>query len=87
MGLKLSDIQINFCIEILPKFHYPLVECMGRQKQLTLKTPIFGNFWGSEVVGSSSDQKNIGAKFTHLDIPSWCKEFFVMRHNLGHPSE
>ena len=29
-------------------------------------------------------QKNIGAKFIHLYIPSLCMEFFVMRHNLGH---
>ena len=26
--------------------------------------------------------KNIGAQFTHLYIPSLCKEFFVMRHNI-----
>ena len=57
-----------------------------RTKLSTLKTLIFANFWGPEVVGSSSCQKNIGAKFTHLYIPSLCKEFFVMRHNLGHPS-
>jgi hypothetical protein len=36
------------------------------------------------VVRSSCYQKNIGAEFTHLYIPSLCKEFFVMRHNLGH---
>ena len=56
-----------------------------RTKLSTLKTLIFANFWGPEVVGSSLYQKNIGAKFTHLYIPSLCKEFFVMRHNLGHP--
>ena len=55
-----------------------------RTKLSTLKTLIFANFWGPEVVGSSSYQKNIGAKFTHLYIPSLCKEFIVMRHNLGH---
>ena len=48
--------------------------------------PIFENFRGPEVSGSSSYQKNIGAKFTYLYIPSLCKEFFVMRHNLGHPN-
>ena len=57
-----------------------------RTKLSNLKTLIFANFWGPEVVGSSSYQKNIGAKFTHLYIPSLCKEFFVMRHNLGHPN-
>ena len=46
---------------------------------------IFANFWDQEVVGSNTYQKNIGAKFTHLYIPSLCKEFFVMRQNLGHP--
>ena len=25
-----------------------------------------------------------GAQFTHLHIPSLCKEFFEMRHNIGH---
>ena len=29
-------------------------------------------------------QKSIGTEFTHLNIPSLCKEFFVMRHNIGH---
>ena len=29
----------------------------------------------------------IGAKFTHLYIPSLCKEFIVMRHNIGHSTE
>ena len=29
-------------------------------------------------------QKIIGAHFTHLHIPSMCKEFLVMCHNLGH---
>ena len=48
---------------------------------------IFANFWGPEVVGSSSYQKNIGAQFTHLHVPSLCKEFFMMRHNIGHSSE
>ena len=38
---------------------------MGRRKYLTFKTLIFGNFWGPEVVGSNSYQKNIGVKFTH----------------------
>ena len=57
-----------------------------RTKLSTLKTLIFSNFWGPEVVGCSSCQKNIGAKFTHLYIPSLCKEFVVMRHNLGHPT-
>ena len=38
------------------------------------------------VVGSSCYSKNIGAKFTHLFMPSLCKEFIVMRHNLGHSS-
>ena len=30
--------------------------------------------------------KNINVQFTHLYIPSMCKEFFVMPHNLGHPT-
>ena len=37
-----------------------------------------------EVVGSNLYQKNIGAQFTHSYVPSLCKEFFVMRHNIGH---
>ena len=57
---------------------------IGRTKLSNLKTLIFANFWGPEVVGSSSHQKNIDAKFTHLYIPSLCKEFIVMLHNLGH---
>ena len=48
---------------------------------------MFANFWGPEVVGSSLYQKNIGAQFTHLHVPSLCKEFFVMRHNIGHSNE
>ena len=32
-------------------------------------------------------QKNIGAQITHLHIPSLCKEFFMMRHNLGHSNK
>ena len=59
---------------------------MGRWKKMTFKNLIFGNFWGPEVVGSSLYQKNIGAQFTHLYVPSLCKEFFVMRHNIGHSS-
>ena len=39
---------------------------------------------GIPVVGSSRYPKNTAAKFTHSYIPSLCKEFFVMRHNLGH---
>ena len=31
--------------------------------------------------------KNIGAEFTHLYIPSLCKQFFMMRHNLGHSNK
>ena len=31
-----------------------------------------------------SYQKNIGAKFTHLYIPSLCYETFVIRHIRGH---
>ena len=49
---------------------------IGRTKLTTLKMLIFANFWGPEVVGSSSYQKNIWAKFTHLYIPLLCKEFF-----------
>ena len=51
---------------------------------MTFKPLIFENFRGPEVVGSSLYQKNIGAQFTHLYVPSLCKEFFVMRHNIGH---
>ena len=43
----LSGIQINFRIEILPKFHNSLARWMGRWIQLTWKKPqIFENFWG-----------------------------------------
>ena len=45
---------------------------------------IFENCQGPEVVGSSLYQKNIGAQLTHLHVPSLCKEFSVMRHNIGH---
>ena len=37
-------------------------------------------------VYSGCYQKNIGTQFTHLHIPSLCKEFFVMRQNIGHSS-
>ena len=57
---------------------------MGRWKKLTFKNLIFGNFWGPEVVGSSSYQKNIGAEFTHLYRPSLCFKIVVNRHDLGH---
>ena len=50
----------------------------------TLKTLIFANCWGSEVVGSSCYPKNTSAKFTHSYLPSLCKEFFLMRHTFGH---
>ena len=53
---------------------------------MTVKIINFENFRGPEVVGRSLYQKNIGAKFIHLYIPSLCKEFFVIRHNLGHPN-
>ena len=52
-------IQINFCIKLPPKIHNSLVRCMERWKWLTFKTLIFGSFWGPEVVGSSSYQKNM----------------------------
>jgi hypothetical protein len=39
---------------------------------LTFKTLIFENFWGPEVSGSNSYQKNIGAKLTHWHMPSLC---------------
>ena len=29
-------------------------------------------------------QKNIGAQSTHLHVLLFCKEFFVMHHNIGH---
>ena len=45
---------------------------IGKIKELTFKTLIFGNFWGLEVVGSSLYQKNIGAESTHLYRPSLC---------------
>ena len=61
----LSDIQINFHIEILPKFYDTLARWMERWKKLTFKTLIFENFWGPEVSGSNSYQKIIGAKLTH----------------------
>ena len=51
---------------------------------MTFKPLIFENFQVPEVVGSSLYQKNIGAQFTHLYVPSLCKEFIVMRHNIGH---
>jgi hypothetical protein len=53
---------------------------------MTFKNLICLNFHGQEVLESSLYQKNIGAKFTHLYIPSLCKEFFVMHQNLGHPN-
>ena len=59
---------------------------MGRWQKLTLKNLIFGNFWGPEEVGSSLYQKNIGAKFTHLNRTSLCWEIVVDCHNLGHPN-
>ena len=58
----------------------------GESKKSTFTPTIFSNCLGSEVVGSSFYQKNIGAYFTHLHIPSLFKEFFVMRHNIGHSS-
>ena len=55
------------------------IKNIERTKLSTLKTLIFANFWGPEVVGSSSYQNNIGAKFIHLYIylhcvrsSSWC---------------
>ena len=57
---------------------------VGRTKLSSKKMMIFANCCGPEVVRSSCYSKNIGAKFIHLYIPSLCKEFFVMRHNLGH---
>ena len=39
------------------------------------------------VFQSNCCQKNIGAQFTHLHVPSLCKEFFVMRHNIGHSNK
>ena len=40
----LSGIQINFWIEILPKFHNSLVGEWKDEKKLTFKTLIFENF-------------------------------------------
>ena len=57
---------------------------INKNLKLTFKNPIFGNFWGPEVDGSSLYKRNIGAQFTPLYVPSMCKEFFVMRHNFGH---
>ena len=63
MGFKsctYSDIQIDFCMEILPKFHYSSVlmhlKTSEAKKQL-------------EVVFYL---KSIGAEFTHLYRPSLC---------------
>ena len=43
-----SDIQINFFIEILPKFHYSLVKSMGSGKKLTFKTLRHRRNFGTE---------------------------------------
>ena len=45
--------------QMLSKSQYLLASWVGRWKQLTCKTLIFGNFWGPSVVGSSLYQKNI----------------------------
>ena len=45
---------------------------LGKGKYVTFKPLIFEDFQGPEVVGSSSYQKNIGVKFTHLYRPSLC---------------
>ena len=45
---------------------------IGRTKLSTLKTLIFENFLGPEVSGSNLYQKNIGTKFTHWHMPSFC---------------
>ena len=39
---------------------------------MTFKNLIFGNFWGTEVVGSSLYQKNIGAELTLIYIGLHC---------------
>ena len=46
----MSDIQIIFHIEILPKFHYLLARWMEGWKYLISKTLIFENFWGPHYI-------------------------------------
>ena len=45
---------------------------------------LFAKCWGTYVVQSSCNQKNIGAEFTHLHTPSLCKKCFLTQHNIGH---
>ena len=45
--------------------------CTEKMK-ITFKPLIFEKFRGPEIVGSNLYQKNIGAEFTHLYMPSLC---------------
>ena len=50
--------------ELTHVFNFGYFFSVERRKYMTFKPLIFENFWGPEVVGSSSYQKNIGVK-TH----------------------
>ena len=68
----LSGTQINFRIEILPKFHNLLGRLMGRWKKLIFKTLIFENFWGPHW----SNFQNLIISFE--DVDSLAKTFLIL---------
>jgi hypothetical protein len=72
MGLKLCSLIYK---SIAQKYYQIFINYWldaWKGKKLTFKNLIFGNFWGPEVVGSSSYQKNICAELTHLYRPPLC---------------
>ena len=56
-------------------------------EKMTFQPQIFKNFQGSEVVGSSSFQKNIDTGYSHLYRPSLYQNIVMNRHNIGHPNK
>jgi hypothetical protein len=74
MGLKLCSLIYKsiFAQKYCQIFIINWLDAWQDEKKMTFKNLIIGNFWGPEVVGSSSCQKNIGVKFTHLYRPSLC---------------
>ena len=86
---KRSFLKVSIIKNVLLKSYY-MMKIFFRKIRIILDVQDWlwkSEFWKLLRNRSSSKyfvSKNISAVFTHSYIPSLCKMFFVMRHNIGH---
>ena len=72
----MSVIRLRSIVDFLKKDEITNISSSNQEKFGSIP-----NFCKDDEISSDC---NIGAQFTHLHVPSLCKEFFAMRHNIGH---